>query len=81
MVKFYYGRKGGGAFVTGCDAIDAVMQIDEPKLFKMVQADGDGVAELRAFIPPNGSTIKGVLIQAVDEANCQESQLVVKKIE
>jgi len=62
-------------------SLRGVLQIDDGKLFNVVEADGDVVAEMRAFIPPNGRTIKGVLIQAVDEENCAERELVVKKIE
>lgn len=80
-VKFYYGKRGGGKFIPGCDALAAMLQIDDPVLFGEASADANGNAQLDIFIPARAASHKGFLIQAVDFANCTESQLVLKQVE
>lgn len=80
-LKFFYGKRGGGKFVPGCDALAAVLQIADLVLFGEAVADEAGNAQLEIFIPARVATHKGFLIQAVDFANCQESRLRLKKVE
>ncbi len=80
-IKFFYGKKGGGKFIPGCDALDAIMQINDPVLFGEAVADADGNATLRIFVPAKLQDEKGFLIQAADFDNCNESQLVLKQVE
>ncbi len=80
-IKFFYGKEGGGRFIPGCDALAAITQINDPVNFGEVLANADGNAELEIFIPAKAATHKGFLIQALDFENCEESQLVLKKVE
>jgi len=81
VVKFYYGLRGGGTRLPGCGALAAMLQIDEPRLFGSVVVDGNGDGQLDVMVPSGASGMSGILIQAVDFGNCQESELVVEDVE
>ncbi len=80
-IKFFYGKEGGGTFIPGCNALDAIMQINNPVLFGEAVAGTDGNAALKIFVPAKLHGEKGFLIQAADFDNCKESQLVLKQVE
>jgi len=81
VVTFVYGKVGGGARIDGCSDLDAMLQIDDVHTIGTAVADENGVAVIRSLINPNAGGLKGRLLQAYDGVNCQESQLVQKRIE
>ncbi len=81
IIKFFYGKKGGGKFLPGCEALAAMTQINDPVNFGEVVADAEGNAVLEIFVPSEATAHRGFLIQALDFENCQESQLLLKRIE
>ncbi len=79
-IKFFYGKEGGGTFIPDCDALDAIMQINNPVLFGEAVADAGGNAALKVFVPAKLHGEKGFLFQAANFDNCKESQLVLKQV-
>jgi hypothetical protein len=78
IITFVYGFKGGGAVInTECDLLDAVIQLDDAKYMGSAIADEAGVATLTLFVPELARELPGVMIQAFDAMNCNESQLSV----
>jgi len=80
-ITFVYGKVGGGARIDGCSDLDAMLQIDDVHTIGTAVADENGVAVIKSLINPNASSLKGRLLQAYDGVNCQESQLIQKRIE
>jgi len=74
-VTLYYSLQGGGAIVEGCDKMDAVLQLQNPKFAQSVIANENGIAYFDIHVVNKASNLGTILIQAVDENNCQESQL------
>jgi len=81
VVSFVYGKVGGGARIPGCADLDAMLQINEAKTIGTAVADENGVAVIKTLINPNAAGLKGRLLQAYDADNCQESQLIQKRIQ
>jgi len=80
-ITFVYGKVGGGARIPGCSDLDAMLQIDDVHTIGTAVADENGVAVIKSLINPNAVGLKGRLLQAYDGVNCQESQLIQKRIE
>lgn len=77
-----YGRRGGGEFVGNCDwRMGTAIQIDDPRVFGPFVADASGDVSVSFHVPPAAANLGDILIQAVDPANCQVSQLVVEAFE
>jgi len=76
-VTLYYSLEGGGAIVEGCDKMDAVLQLQNPKFAQSVIANANGIAYFDIHVVNKASNLGTILIQAIDENNCQESQLQV----
>jgi len=76
-VTLYYSLEGGGAIVEGCDKMDAVLQLQNPKFAQSVIANENGIAYFDIHVVNKASNLGTILIQAIDENNCQESQLQV----
>jgi len=75
-ITLAYSHKGGGAVIPGCDTLDAVIQMDKPKIIQTVTADADGVARFEIFVVNQASNFaNGILFQAASVGECEESQL------
>jgi len=72
-----YSLKGGGTVVPGCDKLDAVLQLNNPKIMKSAIADATGEATIQMYVPPAARNAGDILFQAVNVKDCEESQLVV----
>jgi len=75
-VTFVYGRYGGGAYIEGCDVLDAVGQIDEPRVIGTTRADAAGVARLEVFVNDDAADRGPILFQATTgDSSCKVSNL------
>jgi len=79
-VYFVYGFNGGGTLIPGCDLQDGAVAIEKAQVIGSAVADGSGVATLQRFIPASYSGRK-VILQAVNQAGCQVSNVIVQTIQ
>ncbi len=75
-IRLAYSIRGGGTVIPGCDKLDAVLQLENPRIIQTIIANAEGVATFTIDVVERAADIsEGILFQAIDATNCEESQL------
>jgi len=75
-IRLAYAIRGGGTVIPGCDKLDAVLQLENPRIIQTVIADAEGIARFEIDVVERAADFaEGILFQAIDANNCEESQL------
>lgn len=79
-VTLYFGRSGGGAYISGCSILQNALQILEPRFGGRVVTDANGEGSIEGVLP---LVLKNqmMLFQAVAADTCEISNLIVQTIE